>query len=118
MPINADQFDRLDEDTPTFEEGTNPHTVLSFLVAHRDQAFKQGEIAEATGIPTGSISVVLSRLEDLGVVEHKQQYWRAAPDDRIASLEAMLLTQETVADRYGDETFDKDEWLEHAPDEQ
>lgn len=112
MPISADQFDTL-EGTPTFEEGTNAHEVLSFLIEHRDQAFKQGEIAEATDIPTGSISVVLSRLEDLGVVEHKKQYWRAAPDDRIASLEAMLISQQTIADR-SDETFDKEAWLEHV----
>lgn len=119
MPISADQFDHIDDDTPTFEGGTNAYDVLTFLVEHREQAFKQGEIADATDIPTGSISVVLSRLEDFGVVEHKGEYWKAAPDDRIASLEAMFITQQTVADRYGDEEeFDKDVWLEHAPEEQ
>lgn len=117
MPISSDRFDHLDDDVPTFEEGTNAFDVLRFLHDHPDQAFKQGEIADRTDVPVGSISVVLSRLKDLGVVEHKGKYWRAAPDDRLASLEAMLISQETIADRYGDDEFDKDKWLEHAFDE-
>jgi hypothetical protein len=118
MPISADQFDHLGHDTPTFEEGTDACNVLSFLIENRDKAFKQGEISDAIGISSDSTSVVVIQLEKLGIVEHKGQYWRAAPDYRIASFETALISQQTIADHYGDEEFDKEQWLKHAPDKQ
>lgn len=81
MPISRDQFDGLEEDGPVIEPGTNAHRVLGFPIDHPDEAFEQGEIAAETGVPRGSISVVLKRLEERGLVEHKQQWWALGADD-------------------------------------
>lgn len=44
MPISIDRF----EDDPVgvleFKEGTQPHTILTFLAANDEQAFTQTEI--------------------------------------------------------------------------
>lgn len=107
MPITGDRFDELDEDIPTFEEGTNAYRVLKFLIQNRDKAFKQGEIAEQTEVKTGSIGVVLSRLHDHDLVEHKGEYWKIAEDDRLGAYEGMLLSMRTSAD---EGEYDTDEW--------
>lgn len=113
MPIEIDEFERLsgDEDTIVLQEGTNAHRVVSFLREHPDKAFRQGEIAEATEVKRGSISVVLSRLEDQGLVRHRDQYWALAEDDRVGAVEAMAHGFE-AATAY--DAPDKDAWDEHA----
>lgn len=85
MPISIDRFEDESEDALAIEESTQPHTILTFLTAHDDQAFTQTEIHEATDIPRGSVGVVLSRLEDRGLVRHRGRYWAIAEDDRLAS---------------------------------
>lgn len=113
MPIEIDDFERLGEDEPpiVLEPGTNAHAVITFLQEHPDKAFRQGEIVEATGVTRGSISVVLSRLEDQGLVRHRDQYWALAEDDRVGAVAAMAHGFETAA---GYETPDKDAWDDQA----
>jgi hypothetical protein len=114
MPVNRDQFEELSEEEEVVEEGTNAHRVLEFLLERSDEAFKQGEIAAETEIPRGSISVVLKRLEERGLVGHKRQWWAIAADDRIAAYEGMLSSTRAVADREPD--IDVESWKEHAVD--
>jgi len=118
MPIDVEQFDAIDEPGGVIERGTNAHKVLTFLLEHDELAFKQGEIAEETGVNTGSISVVLARLEERGLVRHRGQYWTVADDDRVGQYVAMRHSM-SVADRT-EPAIDKDEWDEYAaeqPDE-
>ncbi|WP_158854329.1 helix-turn-helix domain-containing protein [Halorhabdus sp. CUG00001] len=88
MPINIDRFENDPEDTLDIQEGTQPHTVLTFLAINDEQAFTQTEIHEATDIPRGSVGVVLSRLEDRGLVRHQGRYWAIGDDERLASYAA------------------------------
>jgi transcription initiation factor IIE alpha subunit len=113
-PINRDQFKGLFEGAAIVEEGTNAHRVPTFLLERSDEAFKQGEIATETGVPRGSIRIVLRRLEERGLVEHERQWWAVAADDRITAYEGMISSSRAVADREPD--IDVEAWKEHAVD--
>ena len=105
MPINIDQLDDAPADVLDITEGTQPYRVLQFLAAHDDQAFTQTEIADGTGIKRGSVGVVLSRLDDRGLVRHRGRYWAIGEDDRLASFAAQSQASSTAAqdDYYGGE---------------
>lgn len=104
MPINIDRFEDEPEDVLDITEGTQPHTILAFLTANDEQAFTQTEIHEATDIPRGSVGVVLSRLEERGLVRHRGRYWAIAEDDRLASYatQQAASSSSTTDDYYGD----------------
>mgnify|MGYP000182784560 FL=1 len=104
MPINIDRFEDESEDVLDVQEGTQPHTILTFLAANDEQAFTQTEIHQATDIPRGSVGVVLSRLEDRGLVRHRGRYWAIAEDERLASSAAQQAasSSSTTDDYYGD----------------
>jgi len=105
MPINIDRFEDNPEETLDITEGTQPHRILTFLAANDDQAFTQTEIHEATDIPRGSVGVVLSRLEDRGLVRHRGRYWAIADDERLASYAAQQATRSSsTTDDYYSET--------------
>lgn len=104
MPINIDRFEDEAEDILDFKEGTQPHTILRFLAANDEQAFTQTEIHEATDIPRGSVGVVLSRLEQRGLVRHRGRYWAIGEDERLASYAAQQAASSasTTDDYYGE----------------
>ena len=60
----------------------------------------------------GSISVVLSRLEDRDLVRHKGNYWALGEADEVAAYTSMLESTRAPDERFGQE--DMAEWLEHA----
>lgn len=104
MPINIDRFEDESEEILDINEGTQPHTILSFLKTNDEQAFTQTEIHEATNIPRGSVGVVLSRLEERGLVRHRGRYWAVAEDERLGSYEAQQAasSSSTGDDYYGE----------------
>jgi predicted transcriptional regulator of viral defense system len=104
MPMNIDRFNDGPEDLLDIKEGTQPHTILTFLMTNDEQAFTQTEIHEATGVPQGSVGVVLSRLEERGLVRHRGRYWAIADDERLASYAAQqsASSSSTTDDYYGD----------------
>ena len=104
MPINIDRFEDEPPDALDIKEGSQPHTILTFLMINDEQAFTQTEIHEATEIPRGSVGVVLSRLEDRGLVRHQGRYWAIAEDDRLASAAAQQAASSasTGDNYYGD----------------
>ena len=67
---------------------TQPQTILALLAINDEQAFTQTEIHEATGVPRGSVGVVLSRLEARGLVRHRGRYRAIGADDRLGSYAA------------------------------
>jgi len=103
VPINIDRFEDESEEVLDITEGTQPHTVLTFLADNDEQAFTQTEIHEATKIPRGSVGVVLSRLEERGLVRHRGRYWAIAEDDRLTSYAAQeaASSSSTTDDYYG-----------------
>jgi len=116
MPIDVETFESSPEDRLQNGGETNAERVMRFLAAHPDQAFMQSEIRDATDVKAGSISVVLSRLEDRDLVRHKANYWTLGEDEDIAAYTSMLESTRAANDRFGEE--DMDEWLEHAVDDE
>ncbi len=62
----------------------------------------------------GSLGAVLSRLRERGLVKHRGKYWTIEDDDRLAGAAAVELAESSVLE---EDEFDKEEWLEHAPDD-
>nr|WP_242611588.1 MarR family transcriptional regulator [Natrinema hispanicum] len=116
IPIDIETFESSPEDRLQHNGETNADRVMQFLAANPDQAFTQSEIRDATGVKAGSISVVLSRLEDRGLVRHKGNYWALGEADDVAAYANMVESTRTANGRFGEE--DMDEWLEHAVDDE
>ena len=116
MPIDIERFDSAPEDRLQHSGETNADRVMRFLATHPDQAFTQSEIRDATDVKAGSISVVLSRLEDRGLVRHKGNYWALGDADGVAAYTGLSESTRAANDRFGEE--DIDEWLEHAVDDE
>jgi DNA-binding MarR family transcriptional regulator len=112
VPIDIDRFE---EGSPPRRdtERTNAETVLAFLADSPDKAFTPKEIYEATDVPRGSVGVVLSRLEDRGLVRHRGDYWAITDDDeRLRSASQLHQFHESATEQYGEEdleTFQTDE---------
>jgi predicted transcriptional regulator of viral defense system len=115
MPIDIETFESSSADRLRPGGQTNADRVMSFLAAHPDQAFTQSEIRDGTDVKAGSISVVLSRLEDRGLVRHKGNYWALGEADDVDAYSRVAESTRAANDRFGEE--DMDEWLEHAVDE-
>ncbi|WP_435186964.1 MarR family transcriptional regulator [Halobellus sp. EA9] len=116
MPIDIETFDSSPEDRLQNSKETNADRVMRFLDSHPDQAFTQSEIRDATDVKAGSISVVLSRLEDRGLVCHKGNYWALGEVDEVAAYTNIVESTRAANDRFGEE--DMDEWLEHPVDDE
>ncbi|RQH01945.1 MarR family transcriptional regulator [Natrarchaeobius oligotrophus] len=108
MPIDIERF----EEDPVRElrasGQTNAEEILSFLASSPDRAFTPKEIHEATDVARGSVGVVLSRLEDRGLVRHRGEYWAIADVDDIEKTLNAMATARAATDRLGPE--DPDEW--------
>jgi len=115
MPIDIETFESSSDDRLRSDRETNAERVMRFLSANPDKAFTQSEIRDATEVKAGSISVVLSRLEDRDLVRHKGNYWALGDDDAIAAYEGISESTRAANERLGEE--DMAEWLEHAAEE-
>ncbi|QLH77231.1 MarR family transcriptional regulator [Halosimplex rubrum] len=116
MPIDIETFESSSEDHLQHSGVTNADRVMRFLATHPDQAFTQSEIRDETDVKAGSISVVLSRLEDRGLVRHKGNYWAIGEADEVAAYASLSESTRAANDRFGEE--DMDEWLKHAVDDE
>ncbi len=108
MPIDIDRFEQEPEATLRSGGQTNAETILSFLASAPDRAFTPKEIHEATGVARGSVGVVLSRLEDQGLLRHRGEYWAVSDDEDIGETLNSMATARAATDRLGPE--DPDEW--------
>lgn len=108
MPIDIERFRSAPEAELTAGGPTNAERILSFLVANADRAFTPSEIREATDIPRGSIGVVLSRLEERQLVEHRGEYWAVADVDGAVTTLTATGTARAASERFGTES--PDEW--------
>mgnify|MGYP000258734855 CR=1 FL=1 len=114
MPIEREEFETAPDERLSVGTGTNADEVLSFLSKNPDKAYTLDEIHEATGVKKGSLGTVLSRLKEHGLVKHRGKYWTIEDDERLASTAAAELAESAVLE---EDEFDKEEWLEHAPDD-
>ncbi|QAU11506.1 ArsR family transcriptional regulator [Halorubrum sp. BOL3-1] len=98
-------------------EGTNARQLLEVLLEHPTVGYTPAELAEATGIPRGSIGPTLQRLETADLVRHKEPYWGAAEDDRLAAATAAFLGVKTAAATHSDDWYaQNDGWADELPD--
>jgi DNA-binding IclR family transcriptional regulator len=116
MPVD---FESHDPETPGVDlsEGTNARQLLTFLLDHEGIGYTPGELARETGVPEGSVGPTLARLERAGLVRHKQPYWAAVEDDRLAAATASVVGLTATADRFdGDYYARTDDWDDDLPD--
>ncbi len=116
MPVD---FETHEPGNPRVDlsDGTNARRLLEFLLATPTVGYTPAELAEETGIPRGSVGPTLNRLEAAGLVRHKEPYWAAAEDDRIASATAAFVGVETAASTNSDDWYAENEgWDEGLPD--
>ncbi|WP_330632200.1 MarR family transcriptional regulator [Halocatena halophila] len=108
MPIDIERFEESDESELRARSPTNAEIILTFLASDPEQAYLPKEIHDRTGVPRGSVGVVLSRLEDRGLVRHRGEYWAITESDEIHSVLSTLRSAAAVSDRFGPE--DPEEW--------
>ena len=119
MPISKDEFQSIDEDGPSLPDlapDTTQGKVYRFLLEYAGQAFRQREIVDAVDVPAGSVGPTLKRLEQHGLVEHRDRFW-AIVDAEHAVASAGLhgaATADELDGGFSDE--DVDAWMETAVD--
>ena len=119
MPISKDTFQSIDEDGPSLPDlspDTTQGAVYRFLVDHADQAFRQRELVDAIDVPEGSIGPTLNRLEQHGLVDHRDQFWAIADAEHAVASAGLhgAATADDLDDGFSDE--DVDSWMETAVD--
>jgi DNA-binding Lrp family transcriptional regulator len=116
MPVD---FETHEPGNPRVDlsEGTNARRLLEFLLETPAVGYTPAELAEETGVSRGSVGPTLNRLEDAGLVRHKEPYWAAPEDERIATAVAAFVGVEATADTYSDDWYARnDGWDEELPD--
>ena len=116
MPVD---FETHDPGNPRVDlsKGTNARRLLEMLLQTPTVGYTPAELAAETGVPRGSVGPTLNRLEAAGLVRHKEPYWAATEDDRIASATAAFLGVEATGSAYSDDWYAQNEgWDEELPD--
>jgi predicted transcriptional regulator of viral defense system len=109
MPIDIDRFEQADKESlQGRSEPTNAEIILQFLASNPEQAYTPKEIHEATEVTRNSVGVVLSRLENRGLVRHRGEYWAIAEGEDIEQTLDAFRVSRSATDRLGEE--DPDEW--------
>ena len=119
MPISKDRFQSIGEDTPSLPDlspETTQGTVYRFLLANADKAFRQRELVAAIDVPEGSIGPTLKRLEDHGLVEHRDQFWAIADAEHAVASAGYqaAATADEIDGGFSDATVEA--WMETAVD--
>lgn len=112
MPISIDEFESHDPD----DGPTNAERVVRFLARNRDKAYRATEIAASTGVNENSIHPVLNRLEERGLVRHREPYWAIGDVDAVRDAFVFHSTVEFLNEELGPEH--RDEWLDAADEDE
>jgi DNA-binding transcriptional MocR family regulator len=119
MPISKDEFRSIDEDGPSLPDlapDTTQGAVYRFLLEHADQAFRQREIVDAVDVPEGSVGPTLKRLEEHGLVEHRDRFWTIADAEHAVASAGHhgATTADDIDGGFSDD--DVEAWMETAVD--
>lgn len=119
MPISKDEFQSIEEDGPSLPDlapDTTQGAVYHFLLEHADQAFRQREIVVAVDIPEGSVGPTLKRLEEHGLVEHRDRFWTIADAEHAVASAGFhsAAAADEIDGGFSDEEVDA--WMETAVD--
>ncbi|CQR49449.1 MULTISPECIES: hypothetical protein [Haloferax] len=111
MPVSIDDFE-----SGNLPQGPSvPEQVVTYLYAHRDQAFTRSEIASAIDENPNAVGTALSRLKARNLVRHRGEYWAITPDEsRLADAYDLHVASERLDENDGG--IDADEWDSTAPD--
>lgn len=117
MPISRDEFRAVDDSgtsLPDLSPDTTQGTVYRFLLENADRAFRQREIVDALDVPEGSVGPTLARLEEYGLVEHRDRFWAIA--DAEHAVASAGLHGAAAADQLdgGFSSEEIDAWMETA----
>ena len=108
MPISIDEFESRDPE----KRETNAERVVRFLARNRDRAYKAIEVAEATDVNENSIHPVLHRLEERGLVRHREPYWAIGDLEKVRDATMFSATSQFLEETLGPES--REEWLAAA----
>lgn len=119
MPITRDEFDRIDDgDGPGLDlsRDTTQGRIYRFLLRNAEKAFRQKEIAEAVDVPKGSVGPTLKRLEERGLLDHRERYWTVADAEHATASAGSLgaASADEIDGGFSDE--DVRRWMETAVD--
>lgn len=112
MPISIDEFESRDPE----KRETNAERVVRFLARNRDKAYKAIEIAKATDIKENSIHPVLNRLEERGLIRHREPYWAIGDLEKVRDAMMFGSTAEFLDESLGRES--REEWLSAAQEDE
>jgi predicted ArsR family transcriptional regulator len=100
--IDIEEFENAD--TGEFEERNDTERIVLFLDDHDDRAWKAAAIAERLRLDPDTVSAILSRLKERGLVRHKRPYWAITDDEkRLQSAYRLHQHYETADEQYGEE---------------
>ena len=103
--IDIDEFENAERSE--FAEQNDTERIVLFLDENDDRAWKAATIAEKLELDTDTVSAILSRLKQRGLVRHKRPYWAITDDaDRLESAYQLHQHHETADDQYGEERLE------------
>ena len=103
--IDIDEFE--DAERNEFSEQNNTERIVLFLDENDDRAWKAATIAEKLELDTDTVSAILSRLKQRGLVRHKRPYWAITDDEeRLQSAYRLHRQHETADEQYGEERLE------------
>ena len=104
MPV---QFDQYDPENGSIRAGSNAGQILRFLAQSPESGFAPREIANHLGLAKGSVGPTLQRLEERGLVRHKEPFWAIGIDPKeVTRLIQVENAYEQMETRYGSEDFE------------
>ena len=95
---------------------TTQGAVYRFLLEHADRAFRQREIVDGVDVPEGSVGPTLKRLEEHGLVEHRDRFWTIADAEHAVASAGLhgAATANELDGGFSDD--DVEAWMETAVD--
>ena len=119
VPIFKEESQSIDEDCPSLPDlapDTTQGKVYRFLLGHADQAFRQREIVDAVDVLEGSVGPTLKRLEQHGLVEHRDRFWAIADAEQAVASAGLhsAATADEIDGGFSDE--DVGAWMETVVD--
>jgi len=104
--IDIEEFENADADD--FEERNDTERIVVFLDEHDDRAWKAATIAGRLGLEADSVSAILSRLKERGLVRHKRPYWTITDDEeRLQAAYRLHQHHERANEQYGEERLEE-----------
>jgi len=98
MPVHFEEYEAASTEIEwAIDPESNAYAILAFLAQHPETGYTPKEIHEATDVPRGSVGTTLQRLDDRGLLRHKEPYWAIDPAG-IEAYEAVLTSVRTAED--------------------